>query len=65
MHKLYFLLLTLILFTLAKQDRKQSTLAWEQKYIAWEHLKRPGVTEWYHHGNFGHPYNLYYPYNPF
>ena len=18
------------------------------KYIAWEHLKRPGVTEWYH-----------------
>lgn len=26
------------------------------KYIAWEHLKRPGVTEWYHHGNFGHPY---------
>ena len=51
MHKLYFLLLTLILFTLAKQDRKQSTLAWEQKYIAWEHLKRPGVTEWYHQGN--------------
>ena len=28
------------------------------KYIAWEHLKRPGVTEWYHHGNFGHPYKF-------
>lgn len=28
------------------------------KYIAWEHLKRQGVTEWYHHGKIGHPYYI-------
>ena len=28
------------------------------KYIAWEHLKRPGVTEWYRHDNIDHPYYI-------